>query len=548
MRTSSTVAALFLGGALLPGAAFAQTALDRVAPATQRPSEQPEPTAPQPRVAIDVDAPSGTAAGGATILAGAIGIAGLQALSPADFADIIANHVGKTLAPDQLASLATAIAERARSRGYVFASAWIEPQRLSNGVLTVCIDEGRVDEIRFGGPEQPAVRRALAPLINGKPARLEEVERRLLIAGDVDGVRMGKTRFLRESGKGVLLVNATQDRLAARVALSNEGSKPIGPEQLRIDVDVNALFSSDDAFTVTYSTTPGEPSELQYGRLRYANRVSASGTEVALVASGSTAKPGAYLEPFDLESRSWFLGAELLHPLWRRRDASLWLQAELGVRDLQQWRRSVRVRHDRIATARVSLYGYSDVAGGRLRISTTLSQGLGVLGATGRNDPLASRYDADATFTALSAWSEWTTDLGGQFSLRLAMQSQLASQPLLISEETGLGGTGFLRGYDWSERSGDQGVMGMAELRYLWNRPFGLVRRAQLYAFVDGGHVSNLDNGFGSGSLASTGGGLRTDITADTGANLEFAVPLSGARYDTDDQTPKINFRLIRSF
>jgi hemolysin activation/secretion protein len=529
-------------------AAHAQTALDRVAPAVERPAEQPEPTTPKPRVAIDVDAPSGISAGGTEIFAGGIGIAGLQALSPADFADIIADHVGKTLPPDKLASLATAIAERARSRGYIFASAWIEPQRLSNGVLTVRIDEGRVDEIRFDGPEQPAVRRALAPLVNGKPARLDDVERRLLIGGDVDGVRIRKTRFLRENGKGVLLVSVTQDRLAARVALSNEGTKPVGPEQLRIDVDVNALFSSDDAFTVTYSTTPAQPGELQYGRLRYANRVSAAGTELALVASGSTSKPGAYLEPFDLESRSWYLGAEMLHPLWRRRDASLWLQAELGVRDLQQWRRSVRVRHDRIATARVSLYGYSDVAGGRLRISTTLSQGLGILDATGRNDPLASRYDADATFTALSAWTEWTSDLGGQFSLRLAMQSQLASQPLLISEETGLGGTGFLRGYDWSERSGDQGVMGLAELRYLWNQPFGLVRRAQLYAFVDGGHVSNLDNGFGSGSLASTGGGLRTDITANTGANFEVAVPLSGARYDTDDQTPKINFRLIRSF
>ncbi|MBB5710209.1 ShlB/FhaC/HecB family hemolysin secretion/activation protein [Sphingomonas xinjiangensis] len=487
-------------------------------------------------------------ASGAAIFAGAISIAGLQALSPADFADLIAEQIGKTLATDQLASLASSIADRARSRGYAFASAWIGPQRLSNGVLTVSIDEGRVDAIRFDGPEQPAVRRALAALINGKPARLGDVERRLLIAGDVDGVRIRKTQFLREHGKGVLLVRVTQDKLAARVALSNEGTKPIGPEQLRLDVDMNALFSSDDAFTVTYSTTPAEPSELQYGRLRYANRVSADGTEVALVASGSAAKPGAYLEPLDLESRSWFVGAELLHPLWRRRDASLWLQAELGVRDLQQWRRSVRIRHDRIATARVSLYGYSDLAGGRLRVSTTLSQGFGIFGATRLADPLASRYDADATFTALSAWSEWSTELGGQFSLRLAAQSQLASQPLLITEETGLGGTGFLRGYDWSERSGDQGVMGLAELRYLWNQPFGMFRRAQLYVFLDGGQVGNLANGFGSGELASTGGGVRTDFTANMGANLEVAVPLTGARYDTDDETPKLNLRLIRSF
>ena len=543
-----TVAGLLIGGAMLAGPAHAQTALDRVTPAALHPPEQPEPTAPKPRVALDVEAATGTAAGGAAIFAGAVTILGLQILSPADFADIIAAHVGKTLAPDQLASLATAIAERARSRGYVFASAWIEPQRLSNGVLTVRIDEGRVDEIRIEGAEQPAVRRALAPLISGKPARLDAVERRLLIAGDIDGVRVHKSRFVHEGGKGILIVRATQDKLAARMTLSNEGTKPIGPEQLRLDVDMNALFSSDDAFTVTYSTTPAEPGELQFGRMRYAKRVSANGTEVALVASGSSARPGAYLEPLDLESRSWFLGAELLRPLWRRRDASLWLQAELGVRDLQQWRKSVRVRHDRIATARVSLYGYSDIAGGRLRVSTTLSQGLGVFGATTPGDRLASRFDADGTFTALNAWSEWSTDLGGRFSLRLAAQSQLSSQPLLISEEAGLGGTGFLRGYDWSERSGDQGAMALVELRYLWDRPLGLARRAQLYAFLDGGQVGNLNNGFGSGALASTGGGVRTDLTSNMGANLEVAVPLTGARYDTDDETPKLNLRLIRSF
>lgn len=548
MRLIGTVSVLLIGGAMLAGSAHAQTALDRVAPAALRSPEQPAPTTPKPRVTIDVEAPSGAAAEGVAIFAGAITILGLQALLPADFADVIAGHVGKTLSPKQLASLATTIAERARSRGYMFASAWIEPQRLSNGVLTVRIDEGKVDEIRIEGAEQPAVRRTLAPLISGKPARLDDVERRLLIAGDVDGVRIHKSRFVREGRKGILIVRVTQDKLAARIALSNEGTKPIGPEQLRLDVDVNALFSSDDAFTVTYSTTPVEPGELQFGRARYATRLSADGTELALVASGSVARPGAYLEPLDLESRSWFVGAELLRPLLRRRDASLWLQAELGVRDLRQWRRSMKVRHDRIATARVSLYGYSDVAGGRLRVSTTLSQGLGIFGATTLGDPLASRFDADGTFTTLNAWSEWNTDLGGRFSLRLAVQSQLASQPLLITEEAGIGGTSFLRGYDWSERSGDQGAMALVELRYLWNQPLDFARRAQLYAFLDGGQVGNFNNGFGSGSLASTGGGVRADLMSNMGANLEVAVPLTGARYDTDDETPKINFRLIRSF
>lgn len=554
MHMPTLAAATFGLAAVLLGSAppaRAQDALDRVAPATipAAPAEE-TPAAPKPRVPIAVDAPSGVApaAGNGAVLVGAIALVGLDALSPADFADVIAPSIGKTLDADQLAALATALAGRARDRGFVFASAWVEPQRLANGVLTVRIDEGRIDAIRFEGAEQAAVRRALAPLLNGRPARLAEVERRLLIAGDLDGVQVRGSRFFREDGLGILLVRVTEDRIGVRAALSNEGTKPLGPEQLRIDVDLNGLFAADDALTVTYTTTPAELGELQYGRARYAKRVSASGTELALVGSASIARPGAYLEPLDLESRSWFAGLQLLQPLWRRRDASLWLQTELGVRDFAQRRGGIRVRHDRITTARATLHGYRDLGGGRLRVSTTLSQGLGLFDATRFGDPLASRGDADATFTSLSAWTDWTVGLGSSFSLRLAALSQLASQPLLVTEEIGLGGTAFLRGYDWSERTGDEAAMALAELRYLWDRPLGLVRRAQLYAFLDGGKVSNREDGYGGGALASAGGGVRADITGSTGANLELAFPLTGPRYDTDDETPKLSFRLVRSF
>ena len=83
---------------------------------------------------------------------------------------------------------------------------------------------------------------------------------------------------------------------------------------------------------------------------------------------------------------------------------------------------------------------------------------------------------------------------------------------------------------------------------YLIDQPFDIIRRAQLYAFLDGGKVTNLRGGYGSGTLASAGGGVRADITKAMGANVEVAVPLTGARYDTGDESPKLNLRLVRSF
>lgn len=531
------------------GAAYGQTALDRVQPPSAKdervPADAPNEGRPAP-VEVDVPAPSATPT--RPVRVGAIALHGLQTLTPADFADILATRVAQTLSPEALSKLADAIAARARERGLVFASAWIGAQQLRNGVLTVEVDEGTIDEIRFDGPDQPAVRAALTPLLGGEPVRIAALERRLLIAGDIDGVRIHSSRFLREGGRGVLLVRLITDRVAGRATLANEGTRPIGPEQLTLQADFAGLLAADDSLSLTWSETPAELGELHYARLRYEKRLNRSGTEITLIASGSLARPGAYLEPLGIRSRSWYVAATVLQPLLRRRNASLWFEGEFGTRNLLQRRNGNQVRDDRVVAARATLYGYADVAGGRLRAGTTLSQGLSIFGATQADDPLASRWDADGTFTTVSGWADWTRDLASDISLRVSMMSQLSTDPLLIGEEIGLGGTGFLRGYDWSERSGDEGVAGLAELRYALDRPFGLARRAQLYVFADGGKVTNKDAGFGSGTLASAGGGVRADLTRTFGANLELAMPLSGRRYDTNDGTPKVNFRLLKSF
>ncbi|MBU1254621.1 MAG: ShlB/FhaC/HecB family hemolysin secretion/activation protein, partial [Alphaproteobacteria bacterium] len=183
-----------------------------------------------------------------------------------------------------------------------------------------------------------------------------------------------------------------------------------------------------------------------------------------------------------------------------------------------------------------------------LRGRLTLSQGLDILGATQRGDPLASRPDASPDFTTLSGWVDWERGLSRSVSLALAARGQISSTSLLITEDIGLGGNRFLRGYNFGERSGDEGIMGFAELRYDWDDAFGLVRRMQFYGYADGGVVGNLDGGRGSGSLASGGGGIRTDITRDLDLDLELAIPLTGPRYDTDDKSPRLNVSVSQSF
>lgn len=539
------------GTGVIAGAAgaAAQTVIDRVDPVQIERNALPAPAKviePKPVIEGPSRSPVAPQATGA-IDVGAIMFDGLVELEPADFADIVARYIGRTLSSAELVRLAEDVSARARGRGLVFASARIEPQRLTAGVLVVRFDPGMIDEVRVDGDASGAVQAALAPLI-GQPATLGQVERRLLIAGDIDGVSVRRSRFVREGGRGVLLVDVVRDAIRVRVVVENDSTAPVGPVQARIDADMTGLLSGSDALSVTYVATPFEPDELQYVRARYAQRISVRGTELSIGGSAAETNPGAYLDPLDLRGRSWSANVGVSQPLYRRRDASLWFTAELTLRDSQLHRSAVLRRHDRIFALRAGVYGNRAMWGGRLRGSFTLSRGLDGLGATQAGDPDASRDDADGIFTHAVVTGDWTGPIGGGFSTRIAAQAQVASGPLLIAEEIGIGGSAFLRGYDYSERSGDEGYMGLAELRYDWRNPLGLGRKAQVYGFVDGGRVTNFRDGFGGGGLASGGGGVRADVSPSIDANVEVAVPLTGPRFETGDRDPRINLRVLKVF
>jgi hemolysin activation/secretion protein len=494
---------------------------------------------------LEMPEPGGSAA---TLDVGAILVDGLTVLDRAAFAQVIQPFAGRPLARAELVQLADAVAARLRAEGYVLATAWIPEQTLVNGVLRVRVDEGRIDALRLVGTNDEGLRRQLARLVGSGPVTLAALQREVLLADDLPGIWIKGTRFERDGQNRVLVVEAEKDDAGGSVLFATDGTKPLGPLRARIDVDANGLISPRDRVDLSFSTTPFEPDELAFFSARYSIVVSDSGTSLGLFGSVSRTEPGAYLEANRLLGKAWQGGIRASHPLMRSQAKSLWLEASAEVQDLRQNSFGLLARHDRIALARLGFYGFGPMAGGTLQGRATVSQGLAVLGATGRGDPLASRFDAAPDFTTLSWWLGWRRGLAPRVSLQLAATGQLSSAPLLIGESFSLGGTNFLRGYDFAQAVGDEGIAGLAELRYDLSKPAPGVRHLQLYAFADGGTVSNKAGGLGGGTLASSGAGVRTDITRDLDLDFEVAFPLTEDRYDTGDSSPRLNLRISQSF
>jgi len=535
----------------VPAAAQQQPEPDRSDPAIiERELDEPEPPRqPKPRPAIETDAGrAGTAATAAQdIVAGAIRVSGATRVPASAFAPAIEPFLGRPLDQQNLVALATAVANVARRAGYGLATAWVPAQELAAGVLVVELEEGRIDAVRASGPGAALVEQRLAAVVGGQPVRTEELERQLMIAGDVAGLWVGEARLVRENDRSILTVVTRYDRVQGRAVVDNWGSETIGPVRAYAEIDVNGVALSGDTLSVGIATTPLSPHEFHLVEGRYRLPFGGRGTTVALGGyyGRTDADPDQNTSGF--QGDSWQVDAEAMHPLARSRARSLWVGGRLEVRDSALDRRGASVRDDRIASAALFLYGIDRMLGGRLRVRASLVQGLDLLGATGVGDPLASRRDAGGVFTKFEGWADYSRKLGGGFSTALAMRVQAADGTLLSSEEMGLGGPQFLRAFDYREQSGDEGVAALAELRFDLKKISQNVDYVQFYGYADAGRVTNFGPTGRGGSLASAGGGVRLGFFKDWDAGLEIGIPLTDGT-DVEDPDPRISFTLRTRF
>jgi hemolysin activation/secretion protein len=201
-----------------------------------------------------------------------IRLIGASALPASAYAPVILPYKNRTLGGAELQDLATAVAEAARRSGYGLASAWIPEQTVEGGLLTVEVDEGRIDDVRVEGDAAAIVRPYLEPLATGGPVRTEALERALMLTGDLPGVAVGKPRIERVDGRTMLVVDVEYDPEQGRVSLDNWGSGTVGPVRAHLAVDFNGVLTGDDRLTIGGVVTPLDPEEFGLVRLAYSLR------------------------------------------------------------------------------------------------------------------------------------------------------------------------------------------------------------------------------------------------------------------------------------
>jgi len=126
---------------------------------------------------------------------------------------------------------------------------------------------------------------------------------------------------------------------------------------------------------------------------------------------------------------------------------------------------------------------------------------------------------------------------------RFAGTAQIASGPMLLSQQYFLGAAAFGPGY----YTNDNGIGGTLELRWDQDTNWALLKGYQLYGFTDGGQVWS-SHGGNYAALASVGAGARFFINEQLQAGVAVAFPVYNQFDNGDLRDYRILFSVLNAF
>ncbi len=533
-----------LGIALLvlaPAAGLAQVpgpANPERVPERFKPPPTPRSTAPLSIPAPNAVLPPEQAAATRFTLKGVV-FDGATVFQPQDLAPLYTPLLGKEVSLLDIYRLRDAVTARYRSAGYVLSQAIIPPQQIGDGVVHIQVVEGYIAKVSIEGAGDPRglIRRMADKITRERPLNVRTLERYVLLIGDLPGVTVNTV--LKPSadtpGAAELVIALARKPFTLALQADNRGSIAIGPEEFTAEAQANSIVGLDEQTGVQYATT-AQTRELQYVSVHHDEILNAEGLRLSFSVSESWSHPGGTLKVLNAYGRGDTWRLRISEPVIRSRARSLTLGLALNAQDSRTDLIGVTVARDRVRYVSADLaFDFADTALGDARPAQTLvraelDQGFNGLGAIATGSANLSRVNGRSDFTKLNLDALRIQSIAPRASVAFGAEAQLTNQSLLSSQQCGLGGARFGRGYEPSEITGD--VCGALSVEGRYTLPLGadIVQGPQLYAFWEGGFVS-LNNPLpgerARDSLASAGVGLRFQLLHRLSAELELAKPLT---------------------
>jgi hemolysin activation/secretion protein len=486
---------------------------------------------------------------GLKVLVRSVRITGASVYTDAQLQPLLADQLGQELDFSQLQALARRITAHYQSHGYLLARALLPAQKVSDGVVEIKVEEGRLGKVRLQtqAPADPAVVEPhLGGLraLEGRVLQRAPLERELLVLNDLPGVRLRSVLEPgTEEGTADLRVEVSAERrVDASLILDNYGNRYTGEYRLTGRVLVSNPWRFGDSLdaSLTYGFTG-----YRYGRAAWQTPVGSGGLQLGVAGSLMSYTLGKEFESLDAHGHAIDLTFYALQPLQRSRRQQL--QAQLAL-DLKRFDDSA---NGATSTKRILVLngGLSSRvlydAGALSQGSLSLSLGQLDLDATSAaGDALG--YRTEGGYLKLSGQGEYEHPLGGGLSGALRLSGQVANKNLDSSEKFSLGGPQAVRAFAVGEVGADDALLGTLELRKRWGDTLGKL-------FVEGARGRLAHDPLPSDSdnlrkFGAAGVGLDTRLPGDVLLQTALAWRLSGSASAHLDRNPRLWFLIAKNF
>lgn len=432
--------------------------------------------------------------------------------------------------------------------------AYLPPQPVRDGTVTIAVLEGRVAKVTVRGSQRQTeaqVRSALPSLAEGATPRVRRIDAELQIANENPSRQVG---VLLGPGAmpGQVEATVTVDEQQVQrwnLALDNSGNPRTGRYRASAGWQHGDLTGRNDVLSVQFQTSPTDFNAVKVVSAGYRLPLVRWLSALDLFAAYSNVDGG--LTPTTAGNLSFtgkgkVLGARSIWYLPRLGEYDQRLTVGLELRDyLNNCAISglppgaCGPAGESVAVHPLSLE-YAAQTGGAVAagVNVSLSHNLGLGGSHGdAADFQAVRLGARTRYTVLRASASISLPVFEDWSLAGRLALQHTDSLLVPGEQFGLGGAASVRGYQEREIAGDRGLLLSLELvsPKLWASAQAGGPDFRLLGFVDAGEVSNRDATACVGSrthcrLASVGVGGRLAY-----GGLQFKLYVARALEDAID-------------
>ncbi len=494
---------------------------------------------------------------------------GGNTLLPADnVARVLAGFTGPRRTSKDVEAARDALEKLFHDVGYPTVLANIPEQTVESGVIRLEVIASRVGEVKVTGNRHVSTKRILESLPSLAPGEvifLPRVRREILKVNANPDLKVipGMTP---SKEVGVVDVDLkVEDRLPLHgsLELNNRATRDTTALRLNATLRYDDLWRKGHSLSVQYQVSPEKPSEVQFFSGSYALPLAqGSDDRLALYAVRSDSATG-FGEGFKTVGKGTIAGARYVKTLpvvpdfgpdshsvtfgidYKDFEESTGFEQSGG----QSGTDTAPVTYLPLSVAYTGLF---QGASGATQVSAGLNLVLRGLVSDERRFA-ENRFMGRGNYLYATAGVERSQALPGSMHLFGKLDGQIASQPLVSSEQYSAGGMESVRGYRESEAPGDDTVHGTVELQGPDVARAAGVRAGYPvtpYLFYDAAALWTLDPLPGqarTAHLQGAGAGVRGAILSSVEYEADGAVALSGT-----DATPgnsvRLHFRIKYQF